>query len=342
MKTRPKVPSLTVHEESPSKRQAAINEHHRHALAAKENQVRSLYKKIGLYRKANAALRRELDNFHNNDVVAQVRRRLCLPELKQARQLENKAREKELLIEKLTHENKCLANLQRTQAKRIEELESLKEHFPSKHHSVLEELRICKETYRLYKERERQAEERSAKLHEQVVDLSIKNKQLADKIRQHEQAKATAPATATEEDGKDELEQLQQRIHMLEKNKRAEKAKYERVIQTCQDQLDACKQEMERCQAQLLEKEKALRLQVIELKKLKRQLRELVTESETTQQVSHFLTQRGVDVKMPAPPPPSQDKRSAAPPRQPKRMQSSDWRQRTTTKRTEQRACKLI
>ncbi|KAG9409374.1 Down syndrome critical region protein 3 [Aphanomyces cochlioides] len=296
-------------EESPSKRQAAINEHHRHALAAKESQVRSLYKKIGLYRKANAALRRELESFHNNDVVAQ---------------LENKAREKELLIEKLTHENKCLANLQRTQAKRIEELESLKEHFPSKHHSVLEELRICKETYRLYKERERQAEERSAKLHEQVVDLSIKNKQLADKIRQHELAKAAAPATATEEDGKDELEQLQQRIHMLEKNKRAEKAKYERVIQTCQDQLDACKQEMERFQAQLLEKEKALRLQVIELKKLKRQLRELVLESETTQQVSHFLTQRGVDVKVPAPPPPSQDKRSAAPPRQPKRMQSSD------------------
>ncbi|ETW03637.1 hypothetical protein H310_05036 [Aphanomyces invadans] len=300
---------------SPSKRQAAIDEHHRNTLAAKEVELRNLYKRISVYRKANAALQKELEGFHNNDFVAQV---------------ENKAREKQLLIEKLTHENKYLANLQRTQAKRIEELESLKEHFPSKHHSVMEELRICKETYRMCKERERLAEDRSAKLHQQVVDLMARNKALADKIRQHHsstESKATTnDATARRGDGggggggdddDDDLAQLRTRVALLEKTKRAEKAKYERVIQMCQEQLDACKREMEAFQAQLLEKEKELRLQVVELKKLKRQLRDLAVDAQSTHQVCHTLAQRQPTHTKKTPMPPSgtstADKRSPAP-----------------------------
>ncbi|KAF0715222.1 Aste57867_3506 [Aphanomyces stellatus] len=297
-------------DQSPSKRQGAIDEHHRKTLAAKEMELRTLYRKIGVYRKANAVLKKELESFHNNDTLAQ---------------LENKAREKQLLIEKLTHDNKYLVNLQRTQAKRIEELESLKEHFPTKHHSIMEELRICKETYRMYKEREKAADERSAKLHQQVVDLTAKNKGLADKIKQHEQSQMsshqTADAVEAEADG--ELAQLQQRVLTLEKNKRTEKAKYDRVLKTCQEQLDECKREMERFQQALLDKDKELRHQVVELKKLKRQLRELAVDTQTSQQLCHFLSQRGLDptsskpkaAVVPMPPPPSSEKRPAQPTR---------------------------
>ncbi|RHY34194.1 hypothetical protein DYB32_001087 [Aphanomyces invadans] len=311
---------------SPSKRHAAIDEHHRNTLAAKEVELRNLYKRISVYRKANAALQKELEGFHNNDFVAQV---------------ENKAREKQLLIEKLTHENKYLANLQRTQAKRIEELESLKEHFPSKHHSVMEELRICKETYRMCKERERLAEDRSAKLHQQVVDLMARNKALADKIRQHHsstESKATTnDATVCMFNVMYVLTKLRRHdaamaaaaaaattttttwhtLTQLTQTKRAEKAKYERVIQMCQEQLDACKREMEAFQAQLLEKEKELRLQVVELKKLKRQLRDLAVDAQSTHQVCHTLAQRQPTHTKKTPMPPSgtstTDKRSPAP-----------------------------
>ncbi|KDO34606.1 hypothetical protein SPRG_00669 [Saprolegnia parasitica CBS 223.65] len=247
------------------------------AAPKKETELQLLQKKIGVYRKANETLRKELESLHSNDALVH---------------LENKAREKQLLIEKLVHENRYLANLQRTQAKRIEELEALKEHFPAKHHSVMEELRVCKETFRMYKEREKAADERSAKLHQQVVDLTQRNKSLAEKIKAHENYKPPADSTATKDmdDGReDELLQLQARVAQLEKTKRIEKAKYDRIIKACEDQLDECKREMESFQTQLLDKEKELRLQVVQLKKLKRTLRELVVDTQTNQQLCSFL-----------------------------------------------------
>ncbi|RHY39867.1 hypothetical protein DYB30_001056 [Aphanomyces astaci] len=294
---------------SPSKRQAAIDDHHRKTLAAKELELRNLHKRINVYRKANAALQKELEGFHNNDCMAQV---------------ENKAREKQLLIEQLSHENKYLANLQRTQAKRIEELEALKEHFPSKHHSVMEELRICKETYRMCKEREKLADDRSNKLHQQVVDLTAKNKALADKIRSHHGSQVNADAGQPgHDDDDDDVAQLQVRVALLEKvvwsSKRTDKDKYDRVIQTCQEQLDECKREMEAFQAQLLDKEKQLRLQVVELKKLKRELRELAVDTRATHHVVHKLAYRqqqqqqpASPKKMPMPPPSMADKKRAS------------------------------
>ncbi|OQR93071.1 hypothetical protein ACHHYP_02952 [Achlya hypogyna] len=243
-------------------------------LAKKESELQQLQKKIAVYRKANANLRKELEAVHSNDTLVQ---------------LENKAREKQLLVDKLAHENRYLANLQRTQAKRIEELEALKEHFPAKHHSVMEELRICKESFRMYKEREKAADERSAKLHQQVVDLTQRNKALAEKIKQHENYKAPAETTKGDDDKEDELAQLQAKVLQLEKSKRMEKAKYDRVVKACEEQLEECKREMESFQAQLLDKEKELRLQVVQLKKLKRTLRELVIDTQTNQQLCSFL-----------------------------------------------------
>ncbi|EQC41690.1 hypothetical protein SDRG_01648 [Saprolegnia diclina VS20] len=281
------------------------------ATTKKETELQFLQKKIGVYRKANETLRKELESLHSNDALVH---------------LENKAREKQLLIEKLVHENRYLANLQRTQAKRIEELEALKEHFPAKHHSVMEELRVCKETFRMYKEREKAADERSAKLHQQVVDLTQRNKSLTEKIKAHESYKPPSDAAKDMDDGReDELLQLQARVAQLEKTKRLEKAKYDRIIKACEDQLDECKREMESFQAQLLDKEKELRLQVVQLKKLKRTLRELVVDTQTNQQLCSFLqgasvtsmTHRivgpdGSAKKVPMPPPTlASDKRPA-------------------------------
>jgi len=64
------------------------------------------------------------------------------------------------------------------------------EQFPNKHHSALEELRVCKEKLRMHKEKEKLSEERTAKLHQQVVDLTSKNKNLLEKVRSHENYKA--------------------------------------------------------------------------------------------------------------------------------------------------------
>ncbi|OQS05670.1 hypothetical protein THRCLA_02222 [Thraustotheca clavata] len=268
-----------------------IEERHRKVLAKKEQELNMLHKKINVYKKANANLKKELEAYSSNDTLLQV---------------ENRAREKQLLVEKLVQENRYLANLQRTQAKRIEELENLKEHFPAKHHSVMEELRICKETFRMYKEREKATEEKTAKLHQQVIDLTQKNKTLSDKIKQHENYKP-ANDTNSEHNGRiNELELLQVRVAQLEKAKRHEKAKYDRVIKACEEQLEECKREMESFQSQLLDKEKELRLQVVELKKLKRTLRELVVDTHTNQQICTFLQgnmpQRVEERKIPMPP----------------------------------------
>lgn len=92
-----------------------------------------------------------------------------------------------MAIEKIKEENKVLAQLQRTQSKKIKELEYFKLQFPNKHHSLLEEMRQCKETHRIHKDKERAAEEQLQKIQQQVAKFTIKNKTLDTKIRLHDQ-----------------------------------------------------------------------------------------------------------------------------------------------------------
>ena len=47
-------------------------------------------------------------------------------------------------------------------------------------------MRVCKERLRKYKEKEQTAETRSLKIHEQMMKLTKRNKELSESIRKHE------------------------------------------------------------------------------------------------------------------------------------------------------------
>lgn len=91
-------------------------------------------------------------------------------------------------IDELVQENKLLNTVQRSQQKRIDEQENLKDNLPSKLHTVMEELRISREKLRRHKEKEKHTMERSDKIHKQIIDMTKKNKVIADALKRAEQS----------------------------------------------------------------------------------------------------------------------------------------------------------
>lgn len=74
---------------------------------------------------------------------------------------------------------------------------------------------------------------------------------------------------------KEEKAKLEHSIQVLERSKQQERTKGERLLRANMAELQKVKKEMERHKRQLDEKEKEIRLQVLQVKKLRRQLREL-------------------------------------------------------------------
>lgn len=234
------------------------------ALSAKEKQLKAVHKKLEIYKRANVELKKQLGSAYHPEKLAQ---------------LKNEKREKERIIEQLQQENKTLLIVQRNQSKRIEEQENLKSEWPTRVSSLMADLRVAKDKLRRAKEREQKVEGDSKKLHEQMVRLQAKNKNLQSQLSAYEKKGGHGAGDKAKRrlvnEWRAEKDKLQHSIEVLERSKQQERTKGERLLRANMAELQKVKKEMERHKQQLDEKEKEIRLQVLQVKKLRRQLREL-------------------------------------------------------------------
>ncbi|KAF1327088.1 hypothetical protein FI667_g7886, partial [Globisporangium splendens] len=220
--------------------------------------------------------------------------------------LENKNKEKQLQPDQLLHENRMLAHQQRLLQKQIEELQDAKKY------ELQEELRVCKERIRHYKEKQKEMDEKSFKLRQQTVDFGSKNKMLIEKIKHLEQntaplspsasfastsclpqsfaANGTLPSQDVEAiiaSQEDEITRLQQHVALMKKTQRSDKSKYEKQIKASQDELEQSRAQLEALYQQLFVKEKTIRSLFLQMKKLKRAVQDLMN----AQQTNHHMQQ---------------------------------------------------
>ena len=234
------------------------------ALSAKEKQLKAVHKKLEIYKRANVELKKQLGSVYHPEKL---------------QQLKSEKKDKERIIEELQSENKSLLMVQRNQTKKIEEQETLKHEWPAKVSSLMADLRVAKEKLRKVREKEGRVETDSRKLHEQMVRLQEKNKKLQQQLGKYErQSGQTASDRAKRKmmhEWKEEKAKLEHSIQVLERSKQQERTKGERLLRANMAELQKVKKEMERHKRQLDEKEKEIRLQGLQVKKLRRQLREL-------------------------------------------------------------------
>eukprot|EP00500_Bicosoecida_sp_ms1_P002402 CAMPEP_0203815650 /NCGR_PEP_ID=MMETSP0115-20131106/11224_1 /ASSEMBLY_ACC=CAM_ASM_000227 /TAXON_ID=33651 /ORGANISM="Bicosoecid sp, Strain ms1" /LENGTH=361 /DNA_ID=CAMNT_0050724549 /DNA_START=19 /DNA_END=1104 /DNA_ORIENTATION=+ len=234
------------------------------ALAGKEKQLRGVQKKLEIYKKANAELKKQVGGTYNAERLAA---------------LHSERDEKEVLLAQLQEENRTLMAIQRSQAKKIQEQEAMKSEWPAKVSSLMADLRVAKERVRKAKEREAKAQDLTKKQHEQMLRLAEKNKQLQAQLLDYERSQGTSLAEKEKKkllaSWTEEKAKLQHAIDVLEKSKMQERTKGERLLRANVTELQKVKKEMEKHRAALAEKEKEIRLQLLQVRKLKRQLREL-------------------------------------------------------------------
>ncbi|KAF4130280.1 hypothetical protein GN958_ATG20695 [Phytophthora infestans] len=261
-------------------------------------EIASLTKKLHQAKKINAELHTQLQRFYTNDVVIQ---------------LENLVKEKRKRIEELLQENRTLKNSERLLTRKIEDIHNSKDDFPSKKRALQEELRVCKERIKQLKEQNRVADEKSLKLHQQSFDLAVKNKGLSEKLRLLEGTSCVllpTPSSGCLKTGapiggpsvkevqtiltsqEEEITRLHQRAALMKKRHKAEQAKYERLLKTSQDEIDSTRFEMEQFYLQIFAKERAARVQLLHMKKLKHALHELANMQQTNQRFQPFLANR--------------------------------------------------
>ncbi|EEY57168.1 uncharacterized protein PITG_10988 [Phytophthora infestans T30-4] len=189
----------------------------------------------------------------------------------------------------------------------------IQDDFPSKKRALQEELRVCKERIKQLKEQNRVADEKSLKLHQQSFDLAVKNKGLSEKLRLLEGTSCVllpTPSSGCLKTGapiggpsvkevqtiltsqEEEITRLHQRAALMKKRHKAEQAKYERLLKTSQDEIDSTRFEMEQFYLQIFAKERAARVQLLHMKKLKHALHELANMQQTNQRFQPFLANR--------------------------------------------------
>ncbi|TMW63180.1 hypothetical protein Poli38472_002121 [Pythium oligandrum] len=262
-------------------------------LVVKESDaVAALTRKLKQFQKMNADLHHQLHKFYQNEAVAF---------------LENKSQEKQRQIDSLQQENRALANQQRALTKQVEELQESAEKYPQKRQAMRDELRACREQLRQFKEKHQTTEERSNRAHQQIVDLTVKNKTLTERIRQLESSLTASTralsahsvlggqdAEAIIASQEDEITRLQHRVDVMKKSIRHDRTKHEKELQASQDELEQTRSTLQDFHRQLFEKEKTIRSQYLQIKHLKRSLKDVMSGVGTNQHLQQYMIERGV------------------------------------------------
>ncbi len=262
-------------------------------LQLKEKQLQAALKKVEIYKKANKVLKNKHDSLLTEDRITE---------------LENEIGAKKGELNRLLEENKHLLNIQRNQAKLLEEQDSEKVDWPAKLMSLQNDIKMYRERIKKLKEGERHTESLKTKQHEAVIKLMDKNKKLVAEITELKSlagGNLTTPSLANSNSLSDtefkwaiEKQRLLKQIEVLQRGKAEEKSIGMKLMKSSENEVKKLKAEVDKYKTLLEEKEKEIRLQVIQVKKLKRYLRELAL-GVTSQDLPSYWKREALEMNKP-------------------------------------------
>eukprot|EP00760_Papus_ankaliazontas_P012867 PhM_4_TR1559/c0_g1_i1/m.94054 len=220
---------------------------HRHQqLARGENkELDALTKEIESLRKENAELRQKV---YNTDVQSRIS------------ELLNVIKEREKAIGALKEENRSLENVQKNQGKQLQELDKLESDMRDARAKHADDVRQLKEKTRQMKmerdETERQAKAQQSKLTQLQEKIKVAN---AINVGANTAEQLQGVVQAKEK----EIDLLKYQIASLSETTEAEKAKSRAIARTSQKEAQELREELQRLQDILLEKEKEMKLSYV-------------------------------------------------------------------------------
>ena len=250
------------------------------SMKIKAQVVKNMRQKIEIYKRANNELKRQLKETRDNDKVIE---------------LENLVNMKEREILKLVRDNKSLLAIQRNQAKQISAKENLKQEWPQRIKSLENDVKVYREKLRKVRARDikfaderrnqkaqlEEARSKNRRLKAQLEDMRTMLVEDGDKNRKKKGVKSVEEAVrnATEK-LEQRIKKLSLQVTLLEKTKNQEAMKHKRLMRKKAEELKAAMETNGQLQRELSKKEKQVRMQVLQVKKVKKQLHDIIMKEE--------------------------------------------------------------
>ena len=227
----------------------------------KNKQLKEARKKASLYKRSNAELTRRLARVVDDDLLLSMK---------------NRASEKDSQIARLRDENRALSNNVRQQARVISEQQAFTEGWPAKVDGLQRQLRSERAKMRTYVARAAENEETSVEKHEvQVASLRARNLQLRDNLDSRPGDNGGAAANNGDGDDDDDDDDTVSKLRLLTKVHRQHEKQLQDRLQQAYSTVEAERAHVAALQGELDNAEKLLRMQIVEVKTMKRNVRQL-------------------------------------------------------------------
>ena len=266
------------------------------SMKVKAEMMKNMQKKIDVYKRANGELKRQLREMRDADKVVA---------------LENLLGQRDIEIKRLNRDNKALLSIQRSQAREMSARETAKSEWPQKIVSLENDIRVYREKLRKIRERDMKYMEERHEQTEKMADLVKANRRLKvqmEDMRSQIVASDTSLPTQVPPPNVKLLEEkakkLKTQVNLLEKVKLQEQLKAKREIKKRDEDLIKLTEENKLLRAELDLKEKQVRMQVLQVKKVKKQLQDIVVNDEPIslpRRVPSFVPSQA-HIYVPAPP----------------------------------------
>jgi chromosome segregation ATPase len=137
-------------------------------IESKTRELKNAQKKEKQYKKANAHLKRKLEEIGSSD---------------RAEAMQKAVHEKQRRIRELLKENRGLSNIQRAQTSRIKKHEAMKDELPTRLGKLQEELRVLKDKLARQEKREEEYTSRMKKAQERLDEYAEEKKKLEAQLQ---------------------------------------------------------------------------------------------------------------------------------------------------------------
>eukprot|EP01006_Ploeotia_vitrea_P040308 TRINITY_DN66420_c1_g1_i1.p1 TRINITY_DN66420_c1_g1~~TRINITY_DN66420_c1_g1_i1.p1 ORF type:complete len:849 (-),score=431.91 TRINITY_DN66420_c1_g1_i1:5-2551(-) len=221
------------------RKSSTIELQHQHSEDVREKELENAQKRVDMYRKANAQLRRQVKQSLNPERLDHMHNRLAMA-----------SRE----IERLKTENRTLASENRRLEKEFKKNMHTQGDYPERIALLLKELRGHKEKIREMTARRNEADKVSRRQQDHMVNLENRVRRLQNKIKKLRKHGATENDFPVKE-----LEESRKREKELQEEVAREKVKANNTFARLQKQLDHLREENRRLQALVKDQQSELK-----------------------------------------------------------------------------------
>jgi len=233
------------------------------ALRAKDEELRNAHKRLEIYRRDIAALKRQLDENGNIERVLA---------------LESEVKQRERQLEQLMRDNKGLQRVQRQQERALADAAHANAEIPTRIRQLNEELRRLKVENHALKAKQQEMEQAAKKQHGQCIDLEGKLRKytllLKGKIDVTDLQSHKAKSPPPHEVPSEELERLSRDLQTVREARSRDEAKNKRAMRVQEAELKVLHGQIEELDAQLRAKDNEYRMNQVKLNEMRRLLRQ--------------------------------------------------------------------